>query len=56
MVYYKDTLIGTAGGRKYYKATDGFALAGAGSGYNGVSAVFFLVGKEENTVSRILYL
>lgn len=55
MVYNKDTLIGTAGGRSYYKATDGFAIAGAYSG-NGCSAGFLLVGKDEEAISRILYL
>lgn len=55
MVYYKDTLLGTAGGRGYYKATDGFALGGAYNG-PGISALFFLVTKDENELSRILYL
>lgn len=46
IVYNKDTLIGTTGGRSYYKANDGFALAAA---YNAGGGQYVLVSKDEKS-------
>lgn len=56
IVYNKDTLIGTARGRGYYKYGEGFSLGGAVSYVGEISAGFFLVGKDENAISRLFYV
>lgn len=53
IVYHKDTPLGTAGGRTYYKAYDGVALAGA---LNSPQTVFLLLSINENSSLRLLYL